>query len=365
MKPYSALYYVKENKGRSLLIAVMFFLTTLLLLGGNYIRSNYYYWEGIIDFTERAIEVEASVNDQDEEFRDYFALVDKLSNDPDLTVMLHSGYAEPSMDWTCTMGFTMGGYAARFNTAEDVREAFRIVGYHGDFSNLKNGSLAISKAMANNKGLKLGDIVDESMGLMGTYTLDALIDEDTYAVFYVEEYPKDKLTRAHVLSETLSYSELMERVMSACKGTQCKIQKSWRDDLDSQFEPIDLIFYLALILLSLVLAVSVNSVISGHYNKRMYEFGVYRAIGRTKRDIRRKVAAEIMITDAVSVVVGIGFVELLTFMLNELYYKPGGRYLPYWSEIGVVGLIISNICVLLPTILLRGRAMCKADVTEF
>ena len=363
MKPYSALYYVKENKGRSLLIAAMFFLTTLLLIGGNFIRSNYYYWEGIIDFTERVVEVEASVND--EEFRDYYATVEKLSNDPDLTVMLHSGYGEPSMDWTCTMGFTMGGYATRFNTAKDMREAFRIVGYHGDFRNLRNGSLVVSKAMANNKGLKIGDIVDEDKGLSGTYTLDALIDEDTYAVFYVEEFPYEKLMRAHVLSETLSYSELMDRVMNACKGTQCKIQKSWRDDINGQFEPINLIFYLALILLSLVLAVSVNSVISGHYNKRMYEFGVYRAIGRTKRDIRRKVAAEIMITDAVSVVVGIGFVELLTFMLNELYYKPGGRYLPYWSEIGVVGLLVSNICVLLPTILLRGRAMCKADVTEF
>ena len=35
MKPYSALYYVKENKGRSLLIAIMFFLTTLLMLVGK------------------------------------------------------------------------------------------------------------------------------------------------------------------------------------------------------------------------------------------------------------------------------------------------------------------------------------------
>lgn len=363
MKPYSALYYVKENKGRSLLIAAMFFLTTLLLPGGNFIRSNYYYWEGIIEFTERVVEVEASVNDED--FKDFYAAVDKLTNDPDITVMLHSGYGEPSIDWTCTMGFTMGGYGTRFNSVEDIRETFRIVGYHGDFGNLRNGSLVVSKAMANNKGLKLGDIVDENMGLAGTYTLDGLIDEDTYAVFYVEEYPKEVLTRAHVLSETLSYSELKDRVMNACKGTQCKIQKSWRDDLNAQFEPINLIFYLALMLLSLVLSVSVNSVISGHYRKRMYEFGIYRAIGRTKRDVRRKVAAEIVITDVVSVVFGLGFVELLTFMLNELYYKPGGRYLPYWSEIGVVGLIVSNICVLIPTILLRGRAMCKADVTEF
>ena len=363
MKPYSALYYVKENKGRSLLIAAMFFLTTLLLLGGNYIQSNYYYWEGIIDYTERVVEIEASVND--EEFRDYFAIIDKLSADPDLTVMLHSGYAEPSLDWVCTMGFTMGGYAARYNTPEDLKEAFRIIGYEGDFSGLRNGSLIVSRAMANNHGFKLGDIVDENQGLSGTYTLDAIIDEDIYAIFYVEEFPKEKLMRAHVMSETLLYPERMKRVRTACEGSQCKIQKSMRDEINSQFQPINLIFCLALVLLSLVLAVSVNSVISGHYNKRMYEFGVYRAIGRTKRDVRRKVAAEILVTDFVSVVVGIGFVELFTFMMNELYYKPGGRFLPYWSEIGVIGVIVSNIFVLIPTILLRGRAMCKADVTEF
>ena len=55
MKPFSALYYVKENKGRSALIVVMFFLTTLLLMGGNFIQSNYYYWEGIIDCTEPTV----------------------------------------------------------------------------------------------------------------------------------------------------------------------------------------------------------------------------------------------------------------------------------------------------------------------
>ena len=363
MNPYSALYYIKENKGRSLLIAAMFFLTTLLLLGGNYIQSNYYYWEGIIDLSEKVVEVEASVSD--EGYSEYYALLDKLAEDPDITIMLHSGYAAPSLDWTCTMGFSMGGYATRFNTPDDMREAFRILGYHGDFSGLREGSIVMSDAMAKNHGFQIGDIIDERHGLSRAYTLDAIIEEDVYCVLYVENAPEEALMRAHVLSERLSTSELMERVRSTCEGSKCKIQKSWREGLDRQFEPINLIFYLALLLLSLVLAVSVNSVISGHYNKRMYEFGIYRAIGRTKRDVRRKVASEIVITDLVTVVIGIGVVELIVFLLNELYYKPGGRYLPYWSKIGVIGMIVSNLCVLLPTVVLRGRAMCKADGTEF
>ena len=363
MKPFSALYYVKENKGRSALIAAMFFLTTLLLMGGNFIQSNYYYWEGIIDCTERMVEVEASV--EDENFADYYAILEQLGKDPDLTVMRHSGYAAPSLDWKCTMGFTMGGYAVRFNTPEDMIEAFRILGYSGDLSGVHDRSLVVSRAMADNRGRKLGDIVDENDGLAGTYTLDAIIEGNTYGVFYVENFPEEKLMRAHVLSETLSYEELFARVQEVCAGSKCKIQQSFRAMINSQFEPINLIFYLALFLLSVVLAVSVNSVLSGHYNKRLYEFGIYRAIGRSKGEIRRKCAAEILLADLVSVVAGIGLVELITFLLNELYYIPGGRYLPYWSKIGVIGVAVSNICVLIPSIWRRSRAMCKADVTEF
>ena len=51
--------------------------------------------------------------------------------------------------------------------------------------------------------------------------------------------------------------------------------------------------------------------------------------------------------------------------MNELYYIPHGQYLPYFSILGLIGLVIANALVLVPVVLLRGRAMCKADVTEF
>ena len=56
---------------------------------------------------------------------------------------------------------------------------------------------------------------------------------------------------------------------------------------------------------------------------------------------------------------------LATFLLNELYYIPGGRFLPYFSWLGVLCFVISNLTVLLPMILSKGRRMGKADVTEF
>ena len=63
--------------------------------------------------------------------------------------------------------------------------------------------------------------------------------------------------------------------------------------------------------------------------------------------------------------IGAAVCLLTTFLLNELYYIPGGRFLPYFSWLGVLCFVISNLTVLLPMILSKGRRMGKADVTEF
>ena len=64
-------------------------------------------------------------------------------------------------------------------------------------------------------------------------------------------------------------------------------------------------------------------------------------------------------------IIGAGLILLFTFMINELYYVPDGKFLPYFSKMGTYGFIISNAMVVIPTILFKGRAMGRADVTEF
>ena len=361
-KPFSAFYYVKENIGRSLLIGCMFFLTTMLLLGGNYIQSNFYYWDGISEYTENVTDINGLPTD--ENYEEYKSVIEELKADPDLIVMLNSGYGASAVNWKCTLGFSMGNYAARYNTAEDLRTAFRIFGYKGDFSKVHDGSVIMSEALAKNKGFKLGDTLGPEDGLHGEFTLDALIDEDIFAVFYVET-EEENLLRAHVVSETLTSNQVRERVTQIVGSRKVKINSPIRKEVETTLGPINLIFYVALFLLSFVLSVSVNSVIAGHYAKRMYEFGIYRALGRTKGEIRRKCSAEIILTDVIATAVGIAAIELYTFLVNELYYIPHGQYLPYCSVLGIVGLAVANLLVLVPTVLLRGRSICRADVTEF
>ena len=45
MKPLSSIYYIRNNKGRALLIIFMLFFTTLLFVAGNYVKSIEWYWK--------------------------------------------------------------------------------------------------------------------------------------------------------------------------------------------------------------------------------------------------------------------------------------------------------------------------------
>ena len=118
-------------------------------------------------------------------------------------------------------------------------------------------------------------------------------------------------------------------------------------------------------LIAVVLAVTVNSVITGQYMKRTYEFGVYRALGRSKGEIRRKVATEIIGMNIFACLIGFVVSCLFTYLINELLYIPTGRYLLYFSDLGLKGFILCDLLVVIPLVISKGRMMGKADVTEF
>ncbi|MGN0395134.1 MAG: FtsX-like permease family protein, partial [Coprococcus sp.] len=125
------------------------------------------------------------------------------------------------------------------------------------------------------------------------------------------------------------------------------------------------LFYVIDILIAVVLAVTINSVVTGQYLKRTYEFGVYRALGRSSKSVKRKVAAEILLMNVIACVIGFACMFLFTYIINELVYRPKGLFLLYSSMVGVVGFIVCDILIVLPLILSKGRLMSKADVTEF
>lgn len=362
-RPLSAFYYIKENRSRGAVLVVLLFLTTLFYLAGNYIDSVGYYWEKAVDYDDRICLVGALSADEDQ--RDYKEFIKLLEEDDSLIVMPRSGRGFSGLEWKCTMGFEMGSYSFAFNSPEDMKTAFDRLGIEADLSDTGDRCVVMSSALARQYGLEAGSVLDSSVNgsIPGSYRVSALTEDDSYVLFYVHE--DTNLTRANIMSDTLSGDELRRYLEEKRGDLRVFIPECLRDTIAAQLDPFFRIFIFTMFVLSVIHATTINAVLAGHFIKRRYEFGIYRAMGMPRKDVFKKVASEICLADLIAVLCGAVFNLLLTFMLNELVYIPAGEYLPYFSTAGLSGFILSNLTVVIPVILIRSSSMCRADVTDF
>ena len=364
MKPFSAGYYMKENKGRAVLAIFMLSLSVFLFLGGNYIKSVEWFFQKGYEYDDKLVCV--SINASDEDYKDYHSLLQDLKKDDKVFFVERTAYGYGGMSLINTLGLENGLGSYVFNSVEDMRNVFNRLGIECDDTNLKDRSMVISKAFARNKGIKLGDRLDSTFdpSLNGTFTVDALIDDDSFVVFYVIE-DEEHLGRVYIYSDDMEGDELRSYIKNLCGDRKVTISEPWREIIGEQIEIFFIIFFAGVLLISIILAVTINSVITGQYLKRTYEFGVYRALGRKKGEIRWKCMKEILLLDGIAVITGAVIVYLYTYLMNVKYYIPKGKYLPYASKTGLAGFLICNILVVVPMVISKGNQMAKADVTEF
>lgn len=362
--PFSALYYVKENRGKVAITIIMFFFATLIFLGGNYIASTIDTFEPYTEFTDKLILIGYESSDTDG--KDYAEFQELVKADDNLKCLYRTGRGTPSFSHKSVLGITIGNGSLAFNSVQDMEEAFRVLGIQGDLSACKNGSVVMSEMYAKAIGVELGQTLDRSFesALEGSYTVDALVDGDSYVCFYVIE-DNDNLSRMYVYSDTMEGNELRDYIQNLMGDRKVHMARDFRLDLAEEMNVFLYLFYLTIVLVGIVLAVTVNSVVSGQYLKRTFEFAVYRAIGKTKGEIRRKIAGEMVVMDLLGMAAGILTSLLFTYLLNELYYRKNGLYLLYCSKLGVIGMVVCNLMILVPIIISKGRRMSKADVTEF
>lgn len=364
IKPFSAFYYVKENKRKSILCIFMIFLTTLMFLAGNFIYSVIYMFEKEIEYSEKIVEV--TVQGTDEEYKDYMDFRQKVQDDEKLKYVESTAYGFSCMRYSSVLNLEMGSSPYIFNSKDDMERVFNRLGIKGDLSDCKHNSMVISKDFANNKGIKLGDKVDSKFDsdLDREYTIDAIIDDKSFCTFIIFE-DNESLGRLYIYSDSMEGEELYNYVINLAGDKNVHIFESKKNLLWSQVKVFYVLFYTIDILIAVVLAVTVNSVVTGQYIRRTFEFGIYRALGKSKKEVRRKVASEVIVMNILACVVGFLSVLIFTYMINELYYRKKGLYLLYFSWMGLIGFIICDALIVIPLILSKGGRMSKANITEF
>ncbi|MBQ3512825.1 MAG: FtsX-like permease family protein [Lachnospiraceae bacterium] len=364
MNPFSAIYFVKENKKRCFLLIFMIFLSFGVYLGGLYVTNPLDNWKTTMDYYDKIV----SVSNNSADGQDYQWFLHELESDGKVTILEMGTYN--GFQWHSIMGFDNGICSFTFRSVEDFKIYCEHFGIECDFEQLKEQSMIMSEKFAKNKGFSIGDKVDKNGYSMiySEFTLDAVTKEDGYTLYFITS-EEDITSSATLLGNGMEGKELYDYVYSLQNQLEDKsniyVYPGLREDIEGQFEIFNVIYIFIAILISIILAITIHAAFVGMYQRREFEFSVYRAIGISKKRIIGKIVSELLLLDLVALIIGAGITVLGIYLLNHLVLYPIGKYLCYYDSLALGALLLCNIISILPLMVTRCRQMLKTDICEY
>jgi len=363
MSPFSPVHFIKENKTRCILLMFMLFLGYGVYLGGLYVSNPYDNWKLGLSYCDKHTLIQPASSDE-EGVSEFEAFVEAVEATGKVKLLWHG--ESSGFGWETIMGFESGRLSFTFRSVEDFKEYCEYLDIECDFTKLKSGSMIMSERFAKNRDLKLGDKVDKNYdrNMYDEYTLDAMTSEAGYTLYFINEEPVD-IYAAIVIGNDISGKELYELVYDTQKEHDVWVQDSIRDNIKKEYETFDLIYTFVVMLLSIILAVTINAAFVGMYQRRNFEFAVYRAIGISKKRIVGKIVGELLLMDVIALAIGGAVFFLGLYLFNNMVLYPQGKYLCYYNITALLGLVLCNVTVLVPLMITRCRQMLKADICEY
>lgn len=362
MMPFSPLYFIRENKKKCFLLIFMVFLSYGVYLGGLYMSNVSDNWKLAFGYYDKIVIVKPDSTDKDG--HEFQLFKEEILKDKKLNVMPVERYNSLPME--TIMGFTMDSLNLTFGTVSDFKNYCDYMGIECDFGKLKDKSMIMSSRFAANAGLKEGDNVDSGIkngdNIYGEYTLDFITDEDGYTAYFINKDVSDAIL---IFSGEMGNKEPHDYVYNYKNRYSVDIMHNMRGYIEGQLEVLDSLYMCIVMLISVIMAVTVNAAFIGMYQKRKFEFAVYRAIGISKKRLVAKISGELLCMDIIAITAGgiVFFASL--YLLNNMVLYPVGKYLRYFNMTAVIGMFICNIMIIIPLILTRSRKLLKADICEY
>lgn len=365
MKPFSPLYFIKENKARCAVLILMIFLSFGVYLAGLYVMNV------VTSFDAFGAELYKSsaflgMKARDEvSMQGYEDAAEDVRNEENVQ-LLELGWGN-YLNIECIMSFTVGYQSLTFLNREDVKLFCEINDITCDVSKLGRRSVIMSERMANSLGVKLGEVLtpEEFDGISEEFTLDVITDQKTYASYFFEE--GGEVGNYLVINTGKSKQEFETYLDSLEERYPVKMHGYEEDkaETDRTFSFLPKIYIAVLVLIAIIMAVTVNAVFVGVYQSRTFEFAVYRAIGMGKRKITGKIVGELLWMEGIAMIGGGVLFFPGLYLFNHLVLYPKGLYLDYFNNVAFVGLAICNVIILVPLIITRCRQMHRADICEY
>ena len=243
------------------------------------------------------------------------------------------------------------------------------MGWVEDSSLVEENTLFVSERYATYLGVKEGDLYSDNSEKLSLY-----FGEGPYEVHIMEGdgfgnilISKECLTNEYY---QLTWSdkgnrETFERRVAELKEKYKEIEISTYEKrlqrVRETFVINSFIFLSILIVVTCVFFITINAVLGGSYDKRKSEFQIYESIGIAKSKICRKVVGELVMMSAVGMVLGFVLAMGVITLLNVCIFAKDGLQLYYYHPWALGSWLICNAMILIPSILLRLRAIHKSS----
>ena len=375
MNPFSAFYYIKRNRARSICIILMLACTAIVFMGGMYIDNI----EDIFSYayenpSEYAIWLgNGNNNDINDEVRDLYRNIEDFLPESAKT---HIGIDVRYADYKSIMGFNNGMTVPLMTTKEDFETFVRLTNILPKDLVLEDNELVLSEMLANNWGLKEGDVIkargedgahislNSDMTVKKILPLNGMQIYGWSSSFDVYSCMVLSTTEEHAASLCDDLNALRTTIPEKYPHIQVITNESTIESAKEQVAMLTYFFMAVIVVVIVVFAITLNATFAAMFEKRKYEFSIYKAIGFSKLKILSKVLSEMLVMDGIALLAGAGICYLVITVLNEILWDQGLQFIRP-SVLGIVGTIACNVAIILPVLIFNMKRIKRFDVTVY
>lgn len=377
LKPYDAIYYLSKNRRRAIAVICVFAFVFLAYLGAVYISPS-------MDISLRAVEEQADfcVVSIDETVLDSAAAQRIRTSLEEVRGVAAVIPCNPyrALNYRTNMGMRMSTRILTVSSPDDFLRLNETLGL--DVTTPNDKEIVMSDIFLRNLGYEVGDILSsEDEAAVNFYSGDVRIADsfrsDAFLAYVVDS--EDTMSGLLVTGQIgeseaadglraqgrASFYDTMREFEDQNDGIGISIPDENQKEYNEMFGNFRMVYGLVEIIIAGVLSLTAVATISGMYEKRNYEFSVYKAIGFSRKEVLGKIASEILLLDAAAVLLGMLLVFGSIYLMNRFAFNEIGMPVPYVHPFGVAITIAANAMVVIPALLYRLYRASKLDICEY
>ncbi len=373
MKSFDALYYIKENTKRSLALILLIATVCICYLGGLYITAPADNLISSIEINRNYYTVSSTYDDENGV---------QIGQSYDLVKNLESTGAYVNIDLgglisiKNIMNINLDFNPMYFKSSVDFSTFNQLLGLLPKDFTLQDGEILLSEQLSKNLGLSIGDTLsmnNKSVDYMERDYVVAGISNNNgftaYAVDSQKHFGSSFLVIRNAAEDIPAAQAMLAKDSAVLKAKLPAViindYERIHKDISDSFEAFNYIYYAIIVMLALVLSITIHATFVGAYEKRKYEFSLYKALGYSNGQCLRKIAKEVLFLNLCGLVLG-GILLLLTvYFLNEFLLTAQGIPLPFFKSEALLASLLCDGIIILPVLLTRLRQLKKYNITEY